>query len=118
MPAQFPNQYSSDTVARFLDLGTTGQVANATGAFLTGCIVSNVNATARYLKIYNKATAATGSDTPVMTILIPATSVVNLGDIEIPFSNGIGVRATTGVADNDTGAPSANDIIAHVLYRG
>jgi hypothetical protein len=53
-----------------------------------------------------------------MTILIPATSVVNLGDIEIPFSDGIGVRATTGVADNDTGAPSANDIIAHVLYRG
>src|SRR3990167_7196691 len=37
-------------------------------------------------------------------------------DTGIEFTTGIALRATTGVADNDTGAPSANDVIVNILY--
>jgi hypothetical protein len=35
----------------------------------------------------------------------------------VDFTAGISARATTGVADNDTGAPSANDVIVNIFYK-
>ena len=37
-------------------------------------------------------------------------------DAGLAFAAGIGLRATTGVADADTGAPTANDVVANVWY--
>ena len=34
----------------------------------------------------------------------------------IAFTNGISVRATTGIADADTGAPSTNDVTVNLYY--
>jgi hypothetical protein len=34
----------------------------------------------------------------------------------IAFGTAITVAATTAVADNDTGAPAANDVIVNVFY--
>ena len=39
------------------------------------------------------------------------------GGAGIGFSTAICVAATTGVADADTGAPAANDIIINVFYK-
>ena len=39
------------------------------------------------------------------------------GGVGIGFSTAICVAATTGVADADTGAPAANDIIINVFYK-
>lgn len=83
--------------------------------------VFNTNASARYLKLYNKASAPTvGSDTPVKTILIPGASAgagasisVNVG---ISFSTGIAFAITTGIAHSDTGAVGANDIAVNIDY--
>jgi hypothetical protein len=117
MPATYPNQEKPDSVYRSISVLTTGLMANSTGAFLTGYVISNGNAAARFLKIYDKATAATQADTPVMTVTVPATSALALSGITIPFVNGISIRATTGIADADTGAPSANDVVANILFR-
>jgi hypothetical protein len=35
----------------------------------------------------------------------------------IGFGTAITVAATTGVADNDTGAPAANDVIVNIFYK-
>lgn len=87
-----------------------------------GIQVYNINASARYLKIYNKATAPTvGTDVPVKVILIPggtagAGSNVNLGE-GIYLSNGLSFALTTGIQDSDTTAVAANEIIVNIDYK-
>lgn len=84
--------------------------------------VSSINAAARYLKLYNKATAPTvGTDVPVLTLVIPGNAagagfVWNI-DKGIAFSSGIAFALTTGIADSDTGAVSANEHAVNILYK-
>ncbi len=84
--------------------------------------VFNTNASARYLKLYDKATAPTvGTDTPVKTLLIPgnitgAGMVLNW-DKGLEFTAGIGFGLTTGIADSDTNAVAANEIAVDLDYR-
>lgn len=93
---------------------------NATSVLAAPCevtklTVSNINAAARYLKIYDKASAPTvGTDVPVATYLIPASGGSNI-PITIPdsFSLGFAFALTTGAADSDTGAVAANEIIVN-----
>ena len=79
---------------------------------------TNANVSARYLKLYNKATTpAAGTDTPYMTLYLPTTNV-NGGFCKFEFpspvvlSTGLGYALTTAVADNDTGALTAADVVA------
>lgn len=79
---------------------------------LMALAVSNVNAAARYLKLYNKATAPTvGTDRPVLTIPIPATGIANIqfGCMGLLFTLGLCFALTTGAADADTAAVAANE---------
>lgn len=83
---------------------------------------SNVNAAVRYLKLYNKASAPTvGTDTPVAVFAIPGATTGGVGtlsiDCGIAFATGIGFGTTTGVADNDTGAVAANEIVVNLFYK-
>lgn len=82
----------------------------------------NTNASARFLKIYNKASAPTvGTDTPVATYLIPGNASGSGCVIEI--SNGLALNAglaiaiTGGIADNDTTAIGANDCVVNLQYK-
>lgn len=104
---------------RNLDLGTTGQIVKAASGKLCGWYISNVATAARYVKFYNKATAPTQADTPVLTLMIPASGGANIPPttLGINFSAGISLRATTGVADADVGAPTANDVVVNLFYR-
>jgi hypothetical protein len=81
--------------------------------------ISNTNAAARFLKLYDKATAPTvGTDTPKRTIQIPANSTVILSwPNGLSFANGIGFGTTTGIADADTGAIGANDLSIDLGYK-
>lgn len=79
---------------------------------LYGGFVINTNAAARYIKFYNKATTPTEADTPAFVITAEPSKMT---PIELPakgvsFSAGISVRGTTGLADNDTGAPGASEL--------
>ena len=67
--------------------------------------ISNVTATAIYVKLYNKATTPTvGTDIPVITIPVPANSTVNydIGSVGVRFSAGIGRATTAAIAATDT----------------
>lgn len=102
---------------RTLDLDESAEMVSAAESWLYGFIVSNTNAAARFLKVYDKAEAADETDTPVLTLRLLPTSNEHFSISNgIRFVNGISVRATTGVADNDTGAPSANDVLLTAIY--
>jgi hypothetical protein len=81
----------------------------------------NLNAAARYLKLYNKASAPTvGTDTPVNVWLIPGGSSAGLV-FEIanglPCALGIAIALTTGIADSDTGAVAASEVLVNLQYK-
>lgn len=108
------------TAYRNLDLGVTGQVVDATPVKIRTLFLNNNHATAmRFVKFYNKATAADQNDTPIFTIpvapsILGGKIAINLTHGELAFSTGLSLRATTGVADNDTGAPSTNDVVVNL----
>lgn len=101
---------------RNLDLGVTGQVVKAAKGQVFDLHFSNQAVAPRYIKLYDKATAPTASDTPLRTYAIPASTAVALAvtNAGIEFLEGISLRATTGIADNDTGAPAANDVVVNL----
>lgn len=82
----------------------------------------NVNASPRYLKFFDKASAPTlGTDTPVKTILIPgntsgagATATFPVG---VNFANGIAIAITGGIADSDNTAVGASDCAINFDYK-
>lgn len=103
---------------RNLSLGVAGQSIKATPGEVGGYIITNNAASVRYLKFYDTAATPDQTYTPKLTIAIPATSVINLlAPAGIDFTTGIAARASTGIADNDTGAPTANDVVVNILYR-
>jgi hypothetical protein len=91
--------------------GSAGQVG--------GWYLYNANAAVRYFKLYNKATSPTvGTDTPVMVIPIPPGSAANVEFGKgIAFATGIAFALTTGVANSDTGAVAANEIVVNLFYK-
>lgn len=84
----------------------------------------NLAATKRYLKFYNLAAASVtvGTTTPVLTFPLPTQADTNGAGFTISFPNGVAfstaicIAATTGFADNDTGAPGANEVIVNLGY--
>lgn len=92
--------------------GSPGVIQKVTGF--------NANAAARYLKLYDKATAPTvGTDTPIWTEYLPAQSEFDLDFVNtsLRFRTGIALALTTGAADADTGALTIADILAlNVAY--
>lgn len=107
------------SVFRSLDLDESEEEVKASAAKLYGWYLFNAAASTRYVKFYN-ATAASvtvGSTTPVMTVPVPAGAGANVEYTNgIPFTTALTVAATTGVADADTGAPAANDVIVNIFY--
>lgn len=107
------------TIYRNIDLDETGILISTGAHQLYGWYLFNNATSVRYVKFYNKATAPTvGTDTPLLTIpLVPGGGANVEYNVGIDgFALGIGVGATTGVADNNTGAPSANDVIVNIFY--
>jgi hypothetical protein len=86
---------------------------------LYGIHVHNTSAAAKFLKLYNKASAPTvGTDTPVLTVPIAAgvSRDINFGDIGLAFSLGIAYAITNLVADSDTTVVAANDVVGGLQY--
>lgn len=119
-----PNTTGSNgtTPYKLISLATTNaNVVKASGGNLYSIVAIGLTSTVRYLKLYNKATAPTvGTDVPLMTIPIPANT--QGAGIAIPFSMGvnfplgIALAITSGLADNNTGAILANDVVVNLTY--
>jgi hypothetical protein len=92
-------------------------VIKASAGCLYGVNVSNSNGAARYLKLYDKATAPTIADTPKMTIYLPATGSINkVFPVGLQFLAGIALRCVTGIADNDAGV-TGTDLSIDLDYK-
>ena len=112
------------TIFRSLDLDETEEDVKTSAGQVYWIHAMNVATTKRYLKFYN-ATAANvtvGTTTPVLTFILPTQGDANGAGFTLSIPNGIAfstaicVAATTGLADNDTGAPGANDVIVNIGY--
>ena len=115
-----PETGNGSSIFRSLDLDESEEEVKATAGNLLGVWFGNAASSARYLKFYN-ATAASvtvGSSTPVITQYLPATAAGWLPITHpISFTTAITVAATTGIADADTGAPSANEVSVNIFYK-
>jgi len=83
---------------------------------------TNVNAAPMFVKLYNKASAPTvGTDTPVLTLLIPGNATGSGGTFSlstgVAFSTGIGLAITGVVTDADATAVAANEIVVNLGYK-
>jgi hypothetical protein len=100
---------------------TTPQAPDGAGNVprnLCGYTIVNTAAAARYVKLFNKATAPTmGTDTPAMVIPLAAGTTVHLSFSRPPlFALGLWVSTTTGISNSDNTAPAASDILMNLLY--
>ena len=94
-------------------------VKNSAGQIYT-VICTNVNASPRYLKLFDKSTSPTvGTDVPVQNYMIPANSngfVIAL-PMPLQFTSGIGFAITTGIALTNAAAVAANEISVNIGYK-
>lgn len=119
-----PHTTGGLSIFRSLDLDETEEDVKTAAGMVYGMWVTNLATSTRYVKFYN-ATAANvtvGTTTPVLTIPIPGNSTDDVtglfsSTMGIEFGTAISVAATTGLADNDTGAPSANDVVINVFFK-
>ncbi|OHD22741.1 MAG: hypothetical protein A2Y38_18545 [Spirochaetes bacterium GWB1_59_5] len=98
---------------------TNAQFIKAAAGTIFSINVSNEHTAAQYLKIYNKATAPTvGTDQPVLTIPLPASSriEVNFGAIGMRLSAGIAVAITALMPYTDTGVATVNAVRVCTAY--
>jgi hypothetical protein len=107
------------TIYRLLAAATTNaQSVKASAGQLYGYYIYNASTSAKFVKLYNKASAPTvGTDTPVITLPIPAGSAANMDFVEgIAFATGIALAITGVVTDADATAVAANDVVVNLFY--
>ena len=107
------------TIFRSIDVDESEEEIKGTAGQIYSMYLYNRSAADRFIKFYN-ATAASvtvGTTTPVLTFQLAADQGLTINEPNgIAFGTAICIAATTGVADNDTGAPDANDVLANVFY--
>lgn len=94
-------------------------VVNAGAVLLAGWFLSNSNTTAdRYVKLYDLATTPSSSDTPKISMRIPAGASANVLDADsgIVFSTGLAFRTVTGAADNNNTSIGSTEVIVNLFY--
>lgn len=119
-----PHTNGGLTIFRSLDLDESEEEVKATAGQVYSLWFTNTATTTRWLKFYN-ATAASvtvGTTTPVLTLGLPGNASDDVSGVfggahGFVFDTAITVAATTGVADADTGAPAANDVIVNIGYK-
>lgn len=102
---------------------TTAIVIKATSGSVYSVDAFNNSTTLAYVKLYNASTATCGSGTPQARYMIPFGASSSGGGFNVSNINGdayglgIVMCVTTGIADNDTGAPAASTFIVNVHWK-
>lgn len=107
-----------------LDVDETEDAVKASAGRIYWLHVMNMANAVRYLKFYNATVAnvIVGTTTPVLSLPIPTLATTNGMGFTMPIPNGlffdtaITIAAVTGLADNSTGAPGANEVIVNLGY--
>lgn len=101
------------TTFRLVSAAATTNATSVKGSAGTLRRLTGYNAStfARYLKLYDKATAPTvGTDTPRKTLYLPPATAFAL-DYNDSFTVGIALALTGAAADADTTALTAGDVV-------
>ncbi len=121
-PVVVRGHYGDQTWTRAVSTSATtaGVLVKGSEGSLHAIIMSNTTVTASYLKVYDKATApAVGTDTPVLTVLIPPNTAVAqvalMLPIGMPFTNGIAYGFTSAAADSDSTAVTTGAVTGGLL---
>jgi hypothetical protein len=117
----FPSVHDGAAVVSYLsDNSTIAPVVKASPGIVFSIAATNTSAAARYVRVYDKATAATTGDTPIARFAIPGNTSGSGFNIVFPRAikcvNGIALRFTAAVADNNNTAIPANDVMLNITY--
>jgi hypothetical protein len=111
------------TAYKLVSAATTNATSvKASAGTLYMVTASNVNAAARYLKLYNKASAPTvGTDTPVFTFIIPGNTAgagtnIPIPNVGINFATGIAFALTTEATDAGSTGVALSEIVINLAY--
>lgn len=102
---------------------TTAIVIKDTSGNVYSIDAFNNGGTIAYVKLYNATSATCGSGTPQARYAIPFGASSSGGGFNVSNINGdaygvgIVMCITTGIADNDTGAPAATTYIVNLHYK-
>ncbi len=112
----------SSSIFRSIDLDEGAcEVVSTVPCGITGMWVTNTATTTRFIKFYDATSGTIGTGTPVITFGIPGNTSDDIagltGGCTIGFLVGCCVGASTGVADNDTGAPGVNDVVVNIFFK-
>jgi hypothetical protein len=94
-------------------------LVRAKATLVCGLLLTNKAGAARYLKVYDAAKASdvtVGTTVPVALVILPATTTVPIAQLHALCQLGLVIAITTGIADTDTGAPSAGDVVGQLQY--
>jgi len=108
-----------DTVYHLVSAGTTNTTnIKASAGKVTGWYIYNSNAAARKLVFHDTAGTPTAGASVYFSLMIPPSSGANVSFPDgINFGTGIGISTVTGLADNDSAAVAANDLIINIFYK-
>ena len=105
---------------------TNATSVKASAATLMACQLGGVGSTPAFLKIYNKASSPTvGTDTPVLTLIIPAASTaangagsnISFGPGGLALGTGFAAAITGVITDADTTAVAATTFSVSCQYE-
>lgn len=119
-----PHTAGGLSIFKSIDLDETEEEVKGSAGQVYSMWVTNTATATRWVKFFNAPASGVtiGTATPIITIGIPGNTsddVTGLfgGGYGIAFDTAITVAATTGVADLDTGAPGANEVIVNIFYK-
>lgn len=101
----------------YISAASTNSTSLVASASLVYSIqLANTNAAARFLKLYDSATAPTCGTTPKKTVIVPGSTAGAGNNVMFPiglrFNKGVAFCITGAMADADTTAISANEVTA------
>jgi hypothetical protein len=97
---------------------TNATVVKASAGRLLGYVITNTNASFRYVKFHNQTTTPTAGASIFLSIGIPPNTTVSFTlEGGVAFSTGIGITTVTGAANTDTAAVGANDLVINLMWR-
>jgi hypothetical protein len=105
-------------VYRAVGASPNGASLKTTPGQIGGWAIGNTANAVRYVKLYDTAGVPDATYTPLLTIAIPPGGLPPvLGSGAIEFSQGVAVRVTVGLADNDNTAPGISDVMLQLFWR-
>lgn len=113
------------SIFRSIDLDETEEEVKGSAGTLYSIDAMNMTNAVLYLKIYDgtASSVTVGTTVPVLTYPLPTNGDTNgCGMVKnipqgLAFASGITVAVTTGIADNNAGAPAVNACIVNIGYK-